>query len=48
MFKKRKLRNKQLVLKNERLEQKLVEMQIKYNRLEEEYINYKNKVNNKQ
>lgn len=48
MLKKRRLRIKKLILKNEELEQKVIDMQIKFNKLEEEYTNYKNKVNNKQ
>lgn len=47
MLKKRKMKMKQLLSENEQLHKKVVEQKIKFNKLEEEFIKYKNKVNNK-
>lgn len=46
MLKKRKARNKQLIKENENLQKKVTDLEIKYNKLEEAFVNYKNKVNN--
>lgn len=46
MLKKRKARNKQLSRENEVLQQKVSDWEVKYNKLEEAFVNYKNKVNN--
>lgn len=47
MLKKRKMKMKQLLSENERLNKKVVEQKIEFNKLEEEFIKYKNKVNNR-
>lgn len=47
MLKKRKIKMKQLLSENERLNKKVVEQKIEFNKLEEEFIKYKNKVNNR-